>query len=56
MKKERAYLKKEFVGRWGFEPVFHWIARDAWDNYITQAKTRRECEAMCRDHGYVPER
>ena len=28
MKKERAYLKKEFVGRWGFEPLAAVLERE----------------------------
>lgn len=55
-RKESAYLKRESIGWFGFEQVVKWIARDTWGNWVTSGKTRKECEANCRIHGYVPRR
>lgn len=55
-RKESAYLKRESIGWFGFEPVVKWIARDTWGNWVASGKTRKECEANCRIHGYVPRR
>ena len=55
-KKPTAWLKQEYVGWFGFEPVIKWIARDTWSNWVASGNTRKECEANCRMHGYVPRR
>ncbi len=55
-RKKSAYLKRESIGWFGFELVVKWIARDTWGNWVTSGKTRKECEANCRMHGYVPRR
>lgn len=55
-RKPRVYLEKEIIGQFMLEPTVKWVARDFWGNMITTGDTRRECEAECRLHGYVPER
>ena len=53
-RKPRAYLRKIRSGYWGFEYSYAWRADDAWGNYITQARTRKECEREVRERGYAP--
>ena len=54
---KRARLRREIIGRWGFEPVVRWVAHDTWTGrWVGYGKTRKECEKDCREHGYVPER
>lgn len=55
-KKPTAWLKQEYIGWFGFEPVIKWIARDTWSNWVASGNTRKECEANCRMHDYVPRR
>lgn len=56
VKKPRAYMEKEIIGHWCFEPDVRWVARDRWGNWVASGRTRKDCEKECRTHGYVPER
>ena len=56
--KPRAYLRKEMIGYVSFKPVDRWVARE-WrvgGKYVAMGGTKKECEAECRERGYVPER
>lgn len=55
-RKPRAYLTKEIAGHLCFDPIVRWVARDYWNSWVASGRTRKECEAACRDRGYVPER
>lgn len=55
-RKPRAYLEKQITGRWCLELIDEWVARDYWSHEVARGKTRKECEAKCRENGYVPER
>ena len=55
-RKQSAYLTKEIIGHFGFEYIEKWVARDYWGNWVASGRTRKECEAECRIHGYVPRR
>ena len=56
MKKERprAYIAPYITGYFGFEPVKEWLGKNDWGNTVAWGKTRRECEKMCRQEGYIP--
>ena len=53
--KPRAYLTLERNGWWMGEYTYTWVARDTWNNYITSARIKKDCEKNCRYYGYVPE-
>lgn len=55
-RKPRAYLEK-----WKFYYnkkviLVNWYAFDAYGNYIANKKTKKECEVICREKGYVPKK
>lgn len=55
-RKPRVHLEQVFNGHFMLEPTKSWVARDDFGNYVTSAKRRKECEALCRQMGYCPER
>ena len=55
-KKPVAYVAPYIVGYFCLEPIKKWLGRDSWNNTVGSGKTRRECEKMCRENGYVPVR
>ena len=55
-RKPRVHLEQVFNGHFMLEPLKSWVARDDFGNYVTSARRRKDCEAMCRQMGYCPER
>lgn len=54
--KPRAYVKPVINGYFMLEPCREWLGKNDWGNTVAWGKTRRECEKMCRQEGYVPVR
>ena len=52
--KPRAYIAPYQNGWFLLEPVYEWLGKNDWGNTVAWGKTRRECERMCRQEGYVP--
>ena len=55
-RKPRVHLEQVFNGHFMLEPLKSWVARDDFGNYVTSARRRKDCEALCRQMGYCPER
>ena len=54
--KPTAWIKQECTGWFMLEPSYSWVARDTWGNWVASGRTRKDCEANCRERGYVPRR
>ena len=54
--KPRVHLEQYYNGYFMLERTKSWVAKDDFGNYVTSARTRKECEAECRRLGYCPER
>ena len=55
-RKPRVHVEQVFNGHFMLEPLKSWVARDDFGNYVTSARRRKDCEALCRQMGYCPER
>ena len=55
-RKPRVHLEQCYNGYFMLERTKSWVARDDFGNYVTSARTRKECEDKCRRLGYCPER
>lgn len=55
-RKPRVHLEQVYNGHFMLEPLKSWVARDDFGNYVTSARRRKDCEALCRQMGYCPER
>ena len=55
-RKPRVHLEQVLNGHFMLEPLKSWVARDDFGNYVTSARRRKDCEALCRQMGYCPER
>lgn len=53
-RKPIAYLKQYYNGYFMLERTKEWRAVDCFGNYVTSARTKKECEEVCRRLGYVP--
>ena len=52
--KPSCYLEKCWAGWFCLEPIYEWIARDAWYYEVARGKTKKECEKNAREAGYTP--
>lgn len=55
-RKPRVHLEQVYNGHFMLEPLKSWVARDDFGNYVTSARRKKDCEALCRQMGYRPER
>lgn len=55
-RKPRAYLEQAYDGHFLLERTKTRVAKDTFGNYVTSARTRKDCEALCRRKGYCPEK
>lgn len=54
--KETAFIAPYITGYFCFEPTKEWLGKNYYGNTVVWGKTRKECERMCRENGYVPVR
>lgn len=49
-------MEHKIIGWFMGRPEVKWIAYDQWGEAVTWENTRKECEEVCRQFGYVPVR